>query len=128
MITKIVGTAEKLEILESSSCYMIYIEGLDILGNIVFSFHPDHSGKASDWKNLLEACEDIEKEEYFCKGPHCLIGVSKHDVSFEVMSSGDGAGGQLCLSLPKQMCVDAFRSIYHSIIEGGEEEDDDDDE
>jgi hypothetical protein len=104
MIDKIVSDVKK-----SYQHLEIEIKGVNSNGSDVFEFHPEY---------LITACENEDQEYVFCKQDEkcdCLIAVLKQNVSFELVSSGGGSGGGLCVTIPKTLCIDAFRNIYDAI-------------
>lgn len=113
MIDKIVSDVHK-----SYQNLTIMIKGINNDGSDVFEFHPEYIGRPEDWQNLITACENQDQEYIFCKQDEscdCLIAVLKQNVSFELVSSGRGTGGGLCVIIPKTLCIDAFRNIYDAI-------------
>jgi len=113
MIDKIVSDVQK-----SYEYLGIVIKGVNSDGLDVFEFHPEYIGRPEDWQNLIKACENQDQEYIFCKQDEkcdCLIAVIKQNVSFELVSSGGGTGGALCVTIPKTLCIDAFRNIYDAI-------------
>lgn len=113
MIDKIVSDVKK-----SYQHLEIEIKGVNSDGSDVFEFHPEYIGRPEDWLNLITACENEDQEYVFCKQDEkcdCLIAVLKQNVSFELVSSGGGSGGGLCVTIPKTLCIDAFRNIYDAI-------------
>ena len=119
MIDKIVSDVQKAYHILS-----IYINGVNSDGSSVFEFYPEYIGRPEDWKNLVEACENEDQEFVFCKQDEscdCLIAVLKQNVSFELVSSGRGTGGGVCVIIPKTLCIDAFRNIYDAIKDENED-------
>ena len=86
-------------------------EGEDTL----FHFRPEYSGTVEEWKEMILACEEEDRQFYFTHGGDCQIGVCGKFVTFELSRHGDGYGGESSIQIPKKLCIDAFKNIYVSI-------------
>lgn len=82
----------------------------------LFQFCPEFSGKAEDWKEMLDACEEEDRDFYTSHDGDCHIHINKKHVQFLLSRHGNGYGGDLSISVPKKLCIDAFKNVYHTII------------
>lgn len=76
----------------------------------LFIFHPENGGNSRIWKNRVAACEK-EGATYNGGNGDCGIYIGETEVNFELASEGEG-GGEVTISVPKKLCLEAFKNIY----------------
>jgi hypothetical protein len=100
---------------DGEESWIITIEAKVGDDDILFTFAPEYSGTAEDWKNLTIACEIEDMNSYLSDGGDCQISVNNKYVFFELSRHGDGYGGDVEIMVPKKLCIDAFKHIYETM-------------
>jgi hypothetical protein len=80
--------------------------------DILFTFKPEYSGDAEEWKDMLTACEIADMNYNSSHGGDCQISINNKHVFFELSRHGDGLGGEIEIMIPKKLCIDAFKHIW----------------
>ena len=103
----------------------IYIEvKATLFGKPLFTFNPEDGSLKEDWRLLLDACENDGSYslDWAPSNGECYISVHEKEVSFCVEKRGDGCGGELSITIPSTLCIEAFRTIYGLYPESEDEE------
>lgn len=82
----------------------------------LFEFCPEFSGDAKDWKEMIDACEEEDCDFYTSHDGDCHIHINRKNVQFLLSRHGSGYGGDLSISIPKKLCIDAFKNVYNKLL------------